>query len=139
MLPNFGLRAPNINVAGLVVPGRNAVSPPQLSADAPVLQIPHPGKVGVLPLLGHEFDVAIFHRLDGGLGQLGHSDVPLIGQIGFQHGARSVAPGHRQAVVFDLDQQPGGFKVGNDGLARLKAIHALVLFRGVNIDAGVVV
>ena len=46
------------------------MAPPQLPADAPVLQVAHPREIGVLPVLGHKLDAAVFHGLDGGRGQL---------------------------------------------------------------------
>src|SRR5436190_1947381 len=45
----------------LAVPNRNAVAPPELAADAPVLEIGHPMGEGLLPALGAEGDFAALH------------------------------------------------------------------------------
>ncbi len=51
--------------------------PPELPTDAPILDVPHPGKVGVFPLLGHELDVTLFHGSNGGPCQFFRIDIPL--------------------------------------------------------------
>ena len=45
---------------------RGIRAPPQLPADAPVLNIPHPGKIRVLPLFWDELNGARLDRVDGG-------------------------------------------------------------------------
>src|SRR5690606_3575930 len=55
----------DVNIAVFVVPGGNAMAPPELAADAPVLNIAHPGEVHVLVVFGYELDLAVFHYLDG--------------------------------------------------------------------------
>ena len=45
------------------------MAPPDLAADAPVLDVAHPLEVGVLPVLRHEADAAVLDRLDRRLGQ----------------------------------------------------------------------
>ena len=68
----------DIEVTVGVIPGRNAVPPPQLATDTPVLNVAHPGEVGVFPLFGYELDIPIFHSCDGGCGHLFGVDIPLI-------------------------------------------------------------
>src|SRR5438132_1222561 len=48
---HFGLVAPDVDAAGLVVPGRDAMPPPQLARDAPVLDVVEPLVVGRHPVL----------------------------------------------------------------------------------------
>src|SRR3546814_19207393 len=50
----FGLIARDIDIAGIVEPCGNAMAPPQLAADAPVLDVVEPLEVGGLPVVGHE-------------------------------------------------------------------------------------
>ena len=52
---HFCFVAAHINFAGLIKPRRDAMPPPQLAADAPVLDIFHPVPVGVDPVRRHEF------------------------------------------------------------------------------------
>ena len=78
------------------------MAPPQLAGDTPILQVAHPGEVHVLVVLGHELDIAIFHRFDGGLGEGLHGYKPLVGEQRLNDIARTVTI--RQGVVngFDL-------------------------------------
>ena len=131
---HFRFVAANVNVAGIVVPGRNAVAPPQLTADAPVLDVTHPAEVHVLVLLRHELDFTALDHGDGFLGQRLGGDVPLVGQPGFDDGAGAVAFRHFQGVVFDLFQQAGSLEGGDDLLARLEAIQTGELRRNVRFD-----
>src|SRR3546814_20023180 len=64
----FGLIARDIAIAGIVEPCGNAMAPPQLAADAPVLDVVEPLEVGGLPVVGHEADATGFDRIDRGPG-----------------------------------------------------------------------
>ena len=66
--------------------------PPQLPADAPVLNVAHPGEVGVFPLLGYELNGALFDRFNRGSGELFCVDVPLGRQPGLDDGAPERSP-----------------------------------------------
>src|SRR5690606_29748291 len=122
--PYLVFTAAHIDLAVVVVPGGNAVAPPQLAADAPVLEIPHPGEVHVLVLFGHELDAAVLHRFDGGFGELFDAHIPLVGEPGFHHGAGAVAPGHLQGVGFDFFQKAQLLEFSDDLLAGLEAVEA---------------
>src|SRR5690606_36401050 len=63
--------------ASLAVPRRDPVPPPELPADAPVLDVTHPRVVGVLPLLWDEAGVAVLDRGGGRPGERLHADEPL--------------------------------------------------------------
>ena len=115
------------------VPGRDLVAPPELAADAPVLDVVHPVVVGVDPLLGHEAHLAAGHRVDrlGGdalavATRLGHGDEPLLREHRLDDLAGAFAARHDQAVLLRLDQQAERVQVGDDALARLEAIQAAV-------------
>ena len=49
------------------MPGGNAVSPPELAGDAPVVELGHPLHVGFAVLVGSEADVAFGDGAGGGL------------------------------------------------------------------------
>ncbi|RMQ40687.1 hypothetical protein ALQ05_101874 [Pseudomonas amygdali pv. mori] len=132
---NFGFVAADVNLAGLVVPGRNAMAPPELTADAPVLDVAHPREIHVFVLLGHERDTAVFDSGNRRLGQRFGGDIPLIGQPRLDDGAGTVAFRHLQGVIIDADQQAGGIKRSNDLLARFKAVETGVVRRQAAVDA----
>ncbi len=127
LLTHFGLIAPHVDFALRVVPGRDAVSPPELPADAPVLDVAHPGKVHVLVLFGYKLYAPVLDRFDGGLGKVRDTDVPLVREPGFNHRAGTVTAGHLEGVGFDFLQQAQGLEGGHNGLARFEAFHARIL------------
>ena len=96
----------DVGVAVGVIPGGDAVPPPELARDAPVLQVFHPVVVGVFPVVRHEFDAAIAHGVERGLGEFGHAFVagqvhePLVGEVGLDDDAAAVAVGAFQGVRF---------------------------------------
>src|SRR6185437_3829457 len=50
----FRLASRNVHIAVPVIPCRDAMSPPELAADAPVFDVAHPFEVGLGPVLRHE-------------------------------------------------------------------------------------
>ena len=132
---HFGFVAAYIDLARLVVPGRNAVTPPQLTADAPILDVTHPREIHVFVLFRHELDAAIFHGGDGRFCQRLGGHVPLVGQPRLDHGARAVALRHLQAVVVNAHQQTGGVEGGHDLLACFETVKAGVFGRDLAVDA----
>src|SRR5512143_743892 len=90
--------------AAVAVPGRDAVAPPDLARDAPILDVPHPVEIGVLPALGAEPDLAVLHCLAGGGGERRRLHEPLRGEIGLDDGLAAIALPDGVAVVLGLDQ-----------------------------------
>ena len=113
--------------AFVAVPGRDLMAPPQLAADAPVAGVLHPVHIVFGEALGHKADAALFHRLDGGLGQRLHLDEPLLGDHRLDGGVAAVAAAHLVLEGLDRFEVAAGFEVGDDGLAGLHGGHAGVL------------
>ncbi len=113
---------------GGIEPGRNAVAPPQLAADAPVLDVVHPVAIGVDPVRRHEGNRTVLDQLQATTRQLVHLHEPLVGQIGLDHLAGTVAARHLQLVRLGLDQHAQVFQFAQHGLARFVAVHALEAF-----------
>src|SRR5690606_30209049 len=107
----LGLVAADVNVAGIVVPGRDPVPPPQLPADGPVLDVLQPVAVGVDPVGRHELDRAVLHQLQAAPAHLVHRHEPLVGQVRLDHLAAAVAARHLQLVRPGFNQQAFGFQV----------------------------
>ena len=87
------------------IPCRNLVTPPKLTRDAPGLDIVHPFKVGLLPVLRDKTGRAAAHRGDRGLRHRPGVDIPLVGQIGLDHHAGAVAMRHHVRVGLDPLQE----------------------------------
>ena len=104
------------------VPGGDLMSPPQLTRDAPWLDIFHPIEIRGLPLLGNERGAAVTHRADCLLRQGFGVHVPLVREKRFGHGGRAVAVRHRMHVRFDFLDEPCGFHARDDALARPEPI-----------------
>ena len=130
-----------------VVPSRDLMPPPQLTRDAPVLDVVHPLVVGVDPIFGHETHLATLHSVDGFLGDaltggilitdLVHGHKPLIGQHGLNHLTGARATRHHELVLFNFNQQAQGLQVGHDLFAGLEAIHAPVGLWCFLVDGGI--
>src|ERR1017187_7565224 len=78
------------------MPCRDAMSPPKLSADAPVVDVFHPVEISLLVLLRRESDrfFAVRTRLDGRdslVGQRLNLDEPLRRKARFDNGLAAVA------------------------------------------------
>ena len=85
--------------------------PPELTRDAPVLDIIEPLVVGVDPIVRVETDLAAGHNVqcflrDGFAIRTGfaHRHKPLIGQHGFDNYARAIAAWHFQFVFIGFFQ-----------------------------------
>ena len=107
----------NVDVALFVVPGRNLMAPPELTADEPVLNVFEPLAVNALPFLREDVH---FPRGDGfkahfsdGLareetafgGGFAHRHVPLLGEHGFDHLTGTRHTRHHVLDVLDAHQQ----------------------------------
>ena len=125
------------------IPGRNLVPPPELAADAPVLNVAHPLVVGVHPLPGHKAHLPALHGVDGflrdgfrlALAHFAHGDEPLVGQHRLHHLARAGANGQHVFVRLDVDDITARLQIGQELLARLVAVQPLVGRGAVFIDA----
>ena len=138
VLANLILCMSDINIAFIVVPGRYAVSPPELAADAPVLDVVHPFKVRLGPVLGNELDLAGLNRLNCRFRQWLDLHVPLVGQVGLDHRVRAVAARNLYRVVFDRLQKSEFFEFLYDPGASIKAIKTTITFGHVVVERCVV-
>ena len=110
--------------AVLAVEHGDAVSPPQLAADAPVLEVLHPGGVGLRPARGVEGDLAGVDGVKRRSLELVDGDEPLLGQPRLQRGVATVAVHDGVIEVLDVIEQVVLLKPLDDGLAALVTVHA---------------
>ena len=110
--------------AVLAVEHGNAVAPPQLAADAPVLKVLHPGGVGLRPARGVEGDLAGVDGVERRPLKLVDGDEPLLGQPRLKRGVAAVAVHDGVIEVLDVIEQVVLLKPLDDGLAALLASHA---------------
>ena len=110
--------------AVLTVEHGDAVAPPQLARDAPVLKVLHPGGVGLRPTRGVEGDLARVDGVECRPLELIDGDEPLLGQPRLQCGVATVAVHDGVIEVLDVIEQVMLLKPLDDGLAALLAGHA---------------
>ena len=135
----FLLRKLHENMAIGAVPGGNLVTPPELSRDAPGLDVAHPLEIGVLPLPGHEPGLAALDRRDRRAGQGGRVGEPLVGKPGLDGDARAIAVRHHVELLLDLLQQAPLVHFGDDLLACFVAVEAAKALGCRVVDVGVLI
>ena len=109
--------------AVLAVEHRDAVAPPQLATDAPVLKVLHPGGVGLRPARGVEGDLAGVDGVERRPLELVDGHKPLLGQPRLQSGVAAVAMHDGVVEVLDVIEQVVLLEPLDDGLAALVAVH----------------
>src|SRR5690606_241847 len=133
----LGFAVCDVDPAFRIVPGGDAMAPPQLAADAPVLDVAQPGEIGVLPVLRHELHLAFLDDADRWLGQRLHRHVPLVGQEGLDDRATAVAARNLELVRLDFLEQAGVLHVADQLLAAVETVETTVGFRRVVVDGAV--
>ena len=108
----------------LAVEHGNAVAPPQLTADAPVLEVLHPGGVGLRPARGVEGDLAGVDGVERRPFELVDGDEPLLGQPRLQRRVATIAVHDGVIEVLDVIEQTVLVEPLDDGFAALVAVHA---------------
>ena len=87
------------------VPGRDAVAPPELAGDAPVVDVVHPLEIGLGPVRRDELDRAVLDDADGLVGERLDADEPLPREVRLDDVLAAVAVADGVVVVLDLDEQ----------------------------------
>ena len=110
--------------AVLAVEHGDAMTPPQLAADAPILEVLHPGGVGLRPARGVEGDLAGVDGVERRPLEFVDGNEPLLGQPWLKRGVATVAVHDGVVVVLDVIEQVVLLEPLDDGLAALLAGHA---------------
>ena len=121
----------NTDVGSLDVVGRNAMTPPQLSADAPVLNVLQPVLISVLVFCRIEFNLVVHHWRQGDVGKVFHLEEPL------QRKSRlngciwiALRISHLVDIFLNTFHQACGLEVFYNLLAAVEAVHADIERRG---------
>ena len=128
LTPSVALRRihAHIDFVPVIIPRRNAVPPPDLAADAPVLDVFHPVEISLGPTLRIEFDRAVADRLDCGFGEFVHFDEPLFAEHGLDRHAPALRVADRMNEIFYFVKQSELFHVRHNLFAAFKTVHAFV-------------
>ena len=133
----FGIRFYHIR-AVREVPGRNALSPPELAADAPVVGVLHPVAVGVAVLVRNELYEAVFDAGECSRRELVHLEEPLGAEPRFDDAVGALRISYRRGVIFYFFDISGLFEHYRNLFARLEAVFAYEYLR-IFVQAAVVV
>ena len=107
-----------------IIIGRNAVSPPELARDAPVLDVLQPVLVGRHILGGMEHDFPIQHGFEGDVGKMAHLEEPLQREARFDDRIGiALRVAHLIIIVLYPFHQSGRFQVGGNLFAAFEAVH----------------
>ena len=93
-MADFRFITPDIDIAFVIIPRRDTVSPPKLTADTPVLDITHPCHVHIFVLGRDKLGAPVFYRLDGRFCQFFDGYIPLVSEPRLNDGVTAVAFGH---------------------------------------------
>ena len=114
-----------ITTLGQIV-SRNALTPPQLTRDTPVLDVLHPVAVYILIFLGNKLDLVLHHRAGCGLSQFLHRQEPLHRQLRLDGHTRTLRETYVVGVSLGLLQQVSRSQILLDLLTNHKAVHTYV-------------
>src|SRR5688500_15204580 len=81
------------------------MAPPNLTRNAPILDVPHPAEIVVPPTFWNNPNAALVYGFDCRLGQRLNADGPLRGRIRFHDGFAAVALAHGHLVIVTLDEK----------------------------------
>ena len=87
------------------IPGRDPVSPPELSADTPVMDVVHPVEDDLLEAPGDKPRVSLLDSLDRRPGQRSHLNEPLSGHEWFNDRVATLAMAHLVGMILDPIQE----------------------------------
>ena len=102
------------------------MAPPELAADAPVLDVLHPVAVGILELRRVQTDLVVHHRIEGGLSEAIHLEEPLHRELRLNGYEGTLGVTYLIGVVLDLLHQTSSDEVSLDLLTHVEAVHASV-------------
>ena len=124
------------SVAIWPIPDGDAVSPPELTTDAPVANVFQPMEIDAVEARRHKLDLAAAHGFQRRFDQRLHFHKPLSTHQRFHNFATAFGARHAQRVWLGFDGKAGGFHVGPQLFTRFKAVQtgiwpSFVVERGV--------
>ena len=107
--------------------GGYAVSPPELTRDAPVLYVLQPVAVSGYIFCRVEFYLAFEHGWQGDIGKMLHREEPLLAETRLHCGVLvTLRVAYLVVVVLDFLHQSSSFQVFYDLLAHVHTVHAYI-------------
>src|SRR5215211_1223443 len=113
------------NLPFRAIPDGDAVPPPELTRDVPVVDVFEPPDRLAAPGIGVDGDLHILQRIYGGLCELLHRDPPLLGEPRLYYRPAPVAVPDPVRIIPYLAKQTLLAQAGDDSFLRLLAAHPL--------------
>ena len=113
------------------------MSPPQLAADTPVLDVLQPVLIGIFIFGWVEFQVIIHHRGQSHIGKVLHLEEPLHGELRLDSHVGTLGETYLVGIGFHLLQQSGILQIFLYLLAYIETVHADIVIE--DVDSGQVV
>ena len=113
--------------AVVAVERRNLVTPPQLTGNAPVLDVFQPVEINFVEPFRNELGLAALYGINCRLCQRFHLDKPLLGNSRLDGRTAAVAGANIVTVILDFYQCALSLQIFHDCLSCLVAIHARIL------------
>ena len=102
------------------------MTPPELTADTPVLDVLQPVAIGVLILLRIELDVVVHYWREGDVSKVLHLEEPLCRELWLDRHIGTLREAHLIIIVLNLLHQTGVLKVDGNLLAHIHAVHSYI-------------
>src|SRR5262249_61727177 len=83
---------------GIAVPHGDAMPPPELTRDRPLVDVVHPLEIRLGPGPRNDLDLSAPHRFDGRFGERLHPYVPLLGDERLDDGLAAIADTYGVAI-----------------------------------------
>ncbi len=122
----------------LAIPHRDSVPPPQLPADAPVLDVIHPTQENFREAIRHKCNLSLAHRFRCHCGQAIHVHKPLRRHQRFHDLPTPLRPGNIHQVRLFLQHQACLCHIFPDGFAGFETLHTGV-FAGIFVQCRIFV
>ena len=109
------------------IPNRDAMSPPQLAADTPILDILKPVEINFFKTLRHDLDLSIRHCIKRRFSQAIRFSRTIAWISSARQFHRRVVSAGWWCVWLGLDDETGGFHISPDIFAAIESILTLIL------------
>src|ERR1035438_3349994 len=105
-------------------PSRNAMPPPQLARDAPVVDVIHPVQINLFVIFRDDGDLAALDGFDCFLRERLNFYEPLLGEAWLDYSSAAIAFPEGECVVFLGDQKSLLLQIRQHALAGLVTVEA---------------
>src|SRR5262249_2419166 len=109
------------------IPNRDAMPPPQLTADTPILDVLQPVVISLFKTLRHDLDAPITDHIQAGFRKGFNFDEPLLGDHRLDDFTTALRTWNGRAIGLGFDDESGGFHIRPDVFTRIESVLTLIL------------